>query len=94
MTWIKPLKDRVVGRFIEEDTKDHFLILPFEEKQKETMMEVMFVGDEVKDVKVGDTVILPSRWTGAELSVYDNELNVDEKYFIISEMFILAVIEV
>ena len=91
-----PLGDRVVLKHLEaETTTKSGIVLPGQEKEKPQQAEVIAVGPggvidgkEVKmEVKVGDKVIY-SKYTGTEVKFDD-----DEKYIIVKQSDILAIIE-
>ena len=91
-----PLGDRVVLKQLEaETTTKSGIVLPGHEKEKPQQAEVIAVGPggmvdgkEVKmEVKVGDQVI-SSKYSGIEVKFDD-----DEKYVIVKQSDILAIIE-
>ena len=91
-----PLGDRVVLKQLEaETTTKSGIVLPGHEKEKPQQAEVIAVGPgamvdgkEVKmEVKVGDQVIY-SKYSGTEVKFDD-----DEKYVIVKQSDILAIIE-
>ena len=91
-----PLGDRVVLKQLEaETTTKSGIVLPGQEKEKPQQAEVIAVGPggmvdgkEVKmEVKVGDRVIY-SKYSGTEVKV-----DADEKYVIVRQSDILAIIE-
>ena len=90
-----PLGDRVVLKQIEaEQTTKSGIVLPGQEKEKPQQAEVIAVGPggviegkEVKmEVKAGDKVIY-SKYAGTEVKLED------EKFIIVKQSDILAVIE-
>ena len=90
-----PLGDRVVLKQLEaETTTKSGIVLPGQEKEKPQQAEVIAVGPggiidgkEVKmEVKVGDKVIY-SKYAGTEVKLED------EKFIIVKQNDILAVIE-
>ena len=90
-----PLADRVVLKQLEaEQTTKSGIVLPGQEKEKPQQAEVIAVGPggiidgkEVKmEVKVGDKVIY-SKYAGTEVKLED------EKFIIVKQNDILAVIE-
>ena len=90
-----PLGDRVVLKQLEaEQTTKSGIVLPGQEKEKPQQAEVIAVGPggiidgkEVKmEVKVGDKVIY-SKYAGTEVKLED------EKFIIVKQNDILAVIE-
>lgn len=93
---LKPLGDRVVIRVLEQEEKTAGgIYLPDTAKEKPSQGEVVAVGagkvaDDGKrialDVKVGDKIIF-SKYAGTEVK-FDGQ-----KYLIVSERDILAVVE-
>ena len=88
---LTPLNDRVVlKQLVAEETTKSGIVLPGQNKEKPQQAEVVAVGpraEEVKmQVKVGDKVIY-SKYSGTDV-----ELD-DEKYVIVKQNDILAVIE-
>ena len=90
-----PLADRVVLKQLEaEQTTKSGIVLPGQEKEKPQQAEVIAVGPggvvdgkEIKmEVKTGDKVIY-SKYTGTEVKLDD------EKFIIVKQSDILAVIE-
>ncbi len=90
-----PLGDRVVLKQLEaEQTTKSGIVLPGQEKEKPQQAEVIAVGPggvvdgkEIKmEVKVGDKVIY-SKYAGTEVKLED------EKFIIVKQSDILAVIE-
>jgi chaperonin GroES len=90
-----PLGDRVVLKQLEaEQTTKSGIVLPGQEKEKPQQAEVIAVGPggvvdgkEVKmEVKTGDKVIY-SKYAGTEVKLED------EKFIIVKQSDILAVIE-
>ncbi len=93
---LTPLGDRVVIKALEaEETTESGIVLPGKDKEKPQQAEVLAVGPggtvdgkEVKmEVKVGDKVIY-SKYSGTEV-----EMSRDEKYIIVKQSDILAIIE-
>jgi chaperonin GroES len=87
---VKPMDDRVLVSFVEEETKTASgLIIPDTAKEKPTMGDVVAVGtdEELKElIKVGDKVLF-GKYGGEEISFDGND------YKIIQRSDILAVIE-
>ena len=90
-----PLFDRVVLKpLVAEETTKSGIVLPGQAKEKPQQAEVIAVGpggvvdgtEVVLQVKAGDTVIY-SKYSGTEV-----ELD-DEKYVIVKQSDILAVVE-
>ncbi len=93
---LKPLADRVVIKPLEaEETTASGIVIPGKEKEKPQQAEVLEVGPggmvdgkEVKmEVKKGDKIIY-SKYAGTEI-----EADRDEKYIIVRQSDILAIIE-
>ena len=92
---LAPLFDRVVLKQLEaEETTKSGIVLPGQAKEKPQQAEVVAVGpggvvegkEVTMQVKVGDKVIF-SKYSGTEVEVED------EKYVIVKQNDILAVIE-
>ena len=86
-----PLGDRVVlKQLIAEETTKSGIVIPGQEKEKPQQAEVIAVGpgtDDVKmEVEVGDKIIY-SKYSGTEVKLED------EKYIIVKQEDILAVIK-
>lgn len=93
---LKPLADRVVIKPLEaEETTASGIVIPGKDKEKPQQAEVLEVGPggmvdgkEVKmEVKKGDKIIY-SKYAGTEV-----EADRDEKYIIVRQSDILAIIE-
>ena len=83
----KPLKDRVFVSYSEElDKTASGLYIPDSAKQKPQRGKVAAIGSEVKEVKVGDTVLF-DKYSGSKVEVNDVE------HLIIKEEDILGIIE-
>lgn len=85
-TPIKPLADRIVA--VREEAKTQTasgIYLPDNAKEKPVMVEVVAVGPDVKDIKVGERVIYK------EYSTTDLTIN-GKEYLIIKEEDILATV--
>jgi chaperonin GroES len=55
---LQPLDDRVVAKPIEPDTKSPAgILLPDQAKEKTQLAQVLAVGKNVKEVKVGDKIV-------------------------------------
>ena len=83
---MKPLADRLVAKPIEAETKTAAgILLPEQAKDKTLVAEVVAVGKEVKEVRVGDKVLHaeygPDRFTHA-----------GTEYMILKEKDVVAVI--
>lgn len=85
---IRPLKDRVVVRYSEEDVEKTpgGIYVPDVAKEKPQKGVVDAVGGEVKEVKVGNNVLF-DKYSGSKIKINDVE------YLIIKEEDILGIIE-
>ncbi len=85
---IKPLKDRVVVKYSSEELEKTpgGIYVPDVAKEKPQKGTVIEVGSEVKEVKVGDTVLF-DKYAGSKIKVDDVE------YLIIKEEEILGIVE-
>lgn len=85
---IKPLKDRVVVKYSSEELEKTpgGIYVPDVAKEKPQKGTVIEVGSEVKEVKVGDTVLF-DKYSGSKIKVDDVE------YLIIKEEEILGIVE-
>lgn len=90
---LTPLKTRVVGQLLGESKKSGLLWTPRRENGVRQLLKIKAVGVDVKEVGVGDVVVLPDQWSGATLTVFDDETNTREEYFVIDEEHLLAKIE-
>mgnify|MGYP000241769415 CR=1 FL=1 len=83
----KPLKDRVFVSYTEEVEKTAGgLYVPETAREKPQQGKVEAVGPEVKEVKVGDTVLF-DKYSGSKVKVNDKE------HLIIKEEDILGIVE-
>ena len=83
----KPLKDRVFVTYAEEEERTKGgLYVPDTAKEKPQKGKVEAVGSEVKEVKVGDSVLF-DKYSGSKVKMNDQE------YLIIKEEDILGIIE-
>jgi chaperonin GroES len=84
---LKPLKDRVFVSYAEEPEKTSGgLYVPDTAKEKPQQGKVEAIGSEVKEIKVGDTVLF-DRYSGSKVKVEDTEC------LIIKEEDILGIVE-
>lgn len=85
---IKPLKDRVVVKYSEEEMEKTAggIYVPDVAKEKPQKGTVEAVGSEVKEVKKGNTVLF-DKYSGSKIKLDDTE------YLIIKEEDILGIIE-
>lgn len=83
----KPLKDRVFVSYSAELEKTASgLYIPDAAKEKPQKGEIKAIGDEVKNVKIGD-VILFDKYSGSKITIDGQE------YLILKEEDILGIIE-
>jgi chaperonin GroES len=83
----KPLKDRVFVKYTEEGEKTPGgLYIPDSAKEKPQKGVVDAVGSEVKEVKVGNTILF-DKYSGSKVNIDSNE------YLIIKEEDILGIVE-
>ncbi len=85
---IKPLKDRVVVKYSSEELEKTpgGIYVPDVAKEKPQKGTVIEIGSEVKEVKVGDTVLF-DKYAGSKIKIDDVE------YLIIKEEEILGIVE-
>jgi chaperonin GroES len=85
---IKPLKDRVVVRYSEEEIEKTAggIYVPDVAKEKPQKGIVEAVGSEVKEVKAGNTVLF-DKYSGSKVKLNDTE------YLIVKEEDLLGIIE-
>jgi len=85
---IRPLKDRVVVKYSEEEIEKTAggIYVPDVAKEKPQKGTVDAVGSEVKEVKAGNTVLF-DKYSGSKIKVNDTE------YLIIKEEDLLGIIE-
>lgn len=84
---LQPLADRIVARALESEHKSPAgIIIPDTAKEKPQMGEVLAVGKDVKEVKVGDHIV--------HTKYGPNEIKVDgEELLLIKEEDVLAVVK-
>lgn len=85
---IKPLKDRIVVKYSEEDVEKTAggLYVPDVAKEKPQKGIVESVGSEVKELKAGNTILF-DKYTGSKIKLDGTE------YLIIKEEDVLGIIE-
>lgn len=84
---LKPLKDRVFVSYTEETEKTAGgIYVPDTAKEKPQRGKVEAVGSEVKEIKVGDTVLF-DRYSGSRVKVNEAE------HLIIKEEDVLGIVE-
>jgi len=87
---LQPLADRIVAKAIEAETKSSAgILLPESAQTKPQIAEVISVGSEVKEVKVGDHVVYTENYDHRpeKLKVGDDEL------LVMKEKSVLAIVE-
>jgi chaperonin GroES len=83
----KPLKDRVFVSYSEEPEKTSSgLYIPDAAKEKPQQGTIEAVGSEVKEVKVGNTILF-DKYSGSKIKLEDQD------YLILKEEDILGIIE-
>ena len=83
----KPLKDRVFVKYSEEAEKTAGgIYIPESAKEKPQKGVIEAVGSEVKEIKVGDTILF-DKYSGSKINIDNNE------YLIIKEEDILGIIQ-
>jgi chaperonin GroES len=83
----KPLKDRVFVTYTEEGEKTAGgIYIPDSAKEKPQKGVVEAVGSEVKEIKVGNTILF-DKYSGSKVTMDNNE------YLIIKEEDILGIVE-
>jgi len=84
---VKPLKDKVFVRYAEEEERTAGgIYVPETAKEKPQKGTVEAVGSEVKEVKVGNTILF-DKYSGSKIKANDLE------YLIIKEEDILGIVE-
>jgi chaperonin GroES len=83
----KPLKDRVFVKYTEEGERTAGgLYIPDTAKEKPQKGTVEAVGSEVKEIKVGNTILF-DKYSGSKVNIDNNE------YLIVKEEDILGIVE-
>ncbi|RPI36815.1 MAG: co-chaperone GroES [Nitrospiraceae bacterium] len=83
----KPLKDRVFVKYSAEAEKTAGgLYIPESAKEKPQKGVIEAVGSEVKEIKVGDTILF-DKYSGSKINIDNNE------YLIIKEEDILGIVQ-
>jgi len=83
----RPLKERVFVSYCEEPEKTASgLYIPDAAKEKPQKGTIEAIGSEVKDVKVGETILF-DKYSGSKININDKE------HLILKEEDILGVIE-
>lgn len=83
----KPLKDRVFVKYTDEGEKTAGgLYIPDTAKEKPQKGVVESVGSEVKEIKVGNTILF-DKYSGSKVNIDNNE------YLIVKEEDILGIVE-
>ncbi len=77
----KPLADRVYAKVLSgEDKTESGLFIPDTAKEKPQKAVIEAIGKEVKDVKIGDTILF-AKYSGNEIKIDDQDyiiLKVDD----------------
>ncbi|GAU79552.1 co-chaperone GroES [Fusibacter sp. 3D3] len=75
---LKPLGKRVIIRKLEAEEKTASgIVLPSQAKEKPQMAEIVAIGKEVDEVKIGDKVVF-KKYVGTEIKVDNEELTICE----------------
>lgn len=83
----RPLKDRVFVKYSDEAEKTAGgIYIPESAKEKPQKGIIEAVGSEVKEIKVGDTILF-DKYSGSKVNIDNNE------YLIIKEEDILGIIQ-
>ncbi len=83
----RPLKDRVFVKYTDEGEKTAGgIYIPDSAKEKPQKGTVEAVGSEVKEIKVGNTILF-DKYSGSKINIDNNE------YLIIKEEDILGIVE-
>ncbi len=71
---LKPLGKRVIIKKVEAEEKTASgIVLPSQAKEKPQLAEVLAIGSEITDIKVGDKVVF-KKFVGTEIKVDGEEL--------------------
>ncbi len=82
-----PIKDRIILKQVEAEEKTKGgLLIPDEAKCRAPRGEVLAIGPEVKDVKVGDVLIMVDKW----FSTFKHE---GQEYVVINEPDVVAILK-
>lgn len=83
---LQPIKDRIIIKQVaaEEKTKGGIL-LPDEAKSKAPRGEVLAVGPLVKDIQVGDVVLMTDKW----FQLFKHET---QEFIVINEPDVVAIV--
>ena len=75
---LKPIGKRVVIKKLEAEEKTASgIVLPTQAKEKPQLAEIVSIGKEVDEVKVGDKVVF-KKYVGTEIKVGNEELTICE----------------
>ncbi len=75
---LKPLGNRVIIKKLEAEEKTASgIVLPSQAKEKPQLAEILAIGKEVDEVKVGDKVVF-KKYVGTEIKVDNEELTICE----------------
>lgn len=64
----RPLGERIVVRRTDEKTTKSGIILPDNSKEKPLEGTVMSIGDEVENIKIGETVLY-GKYSGSDITI-------------------------
>lgn len=89
---LQPLADKIVARPVEAETKTASGILLSEKaKEKPQLAEVIAVGSDVKEVKVGDRILHNGKEYGDDAPVTFKQEQ--QEYLVLKEGDVLAVVK-
>ena len=75
---LKPLGNRVIIKKLEAEEKTASgIVLPSQAKEKPQLAEILAIGKDVDEVKVGDKVVF-KKYVGTEIKVDNEELTICE----------------
>lgn len=75
---LKPLGNRVIIKKLEAEEKTASgIVLPTQAKEKPQLAEIVAIGKDVEDVKIGDKVVF-KKYVGTEIKVENEELTICE----------------
>ncbi|MBF4695010.1 co-chaperone GroES [Fusibacter ferrireducens] len=75
---LKPLGNRVIIKKLEAEEKTASgIVLPTQAKEKPQLAEIVAIGKDVEDVKIGDKVVF-KKYVGTEIKVDNEEVTICE----------------
>ena len=87
---LQPLADHIVAKAVEaEDKSPAGLLLPDSAKEKPQVGEVLAVGKEVKEVKVGDRIVYTDGYDNRPERIKDG----NDELLLMKEKAVLAIIK-